>query len=186
MRFSKTTQSFYPEEKKYPSLPADIVSVSEKDHEAAINRGAGETLDYKDGKLIIVPAPPPSLEEIKSDKISELKAACNQSIQSGYTSDALGATHTYPFKDKDQSNMVASVTDSLLPNLPAGWVTPFWCADANGDWAMRDHDQAQIQKAGSDGKAWIIAHQQKVDSLISQVNNATADTAVNAIDWSFP
>ena len=57
MKFSKTTGSFYPEEINYKSFPDDIIEVSDADYQLAVIRKPGETIDIKNNKIVIVPAP---------------------------------------------------------------------------------------------------------------------------------
>ena len=128
-------------------------------------------------------APPPGLSTVQANKIASLSASCATQITAGYTSSALGSAHTYPSKPTDQSNMTASVVASLIPNLPSTWTTQFWCQDSTGTWAMVAHTATQIQQAGQDGKAAILAAQVKNSNLAAQVMAATTVAAVNAINW---
>jgi hypothetical protein len=183
MRFSVSTQNFYPESIAYPALPVDVVTVSDADFDLAMARAAGQTMAVQNGRIVLVDPPPPSLEEIKAAQLAALQAACDAEIAAGYASAALGAAHTYPTKANDQLNMSASVVASLLPGLPPDWTTPFWCADAAGAWAMREHTAAQIQQAGSDGKAMIQAAQVKLATLSAQVLAAADAATVQAVVW---
>lgn len=124
-----------------------------------------------------------SIDMLKQTKIEELTARCSQIIVDGYSSDALGKVHTYPSKLTDQINMMGSVTDSLLPTSGSGWSTPFWCMDENHLWSFRDHSAAQIQKAGTDGKAHVIQCQTTLDRLVELVNNATTEEGIVACEW---
>lgn len=127
--------------------------------------------------------PAPTLAQAQADRVSALSSDCAAQIYAGFSSAALGAAYTYPAKDKDQSNLVASVTASLMPNLPAGWTTNFWCADGTGAWAFRPHTAAQIQKVGLDGKTAIETALQKNATLAAQVTAATTVAAVQAVVW---
>lgn len=125
----------------------------------------------------------PTLGQCQNRKAAALRATCQQEIRDGYISTALGAPHAYPASEVDQRNMIAAVTASLLPGLPADWSTPFWCADPAGDWAMRDHTATEIQRAATDGRAAVIAAQKKLVSLLAQV--ATANRSdLDGIVWS--
>jgi hypothetical protein len=96
---------------------------------------------------------------------------------------ALGAAYTYPAKDTDQQNLASSVLASLMPANATGWTTPFWCADANGNWAFVNHTVAQIQQVGIDGKTAILSAMGKNATLAAQVMAATTLEAVQAITW---
>jgi hypothetical protein len=126
-----------------------------------------------------------ALAQAQGAKITTLSAVCEAQITGGFTSSALGAAHTYPSgMPKDQMNLSGSVTASTLPSgQVAGWTTPFWCADANGIWAFTDHTAAQIQQVGEDFKSVVVAAQQKLIALTSQVNAAASLEAVNSVDW---
>ena len=124
-----------------------------------------------------------ALTDAQAGRSSTLRAACAAAITGGYTSSALGAAHTYPSGPTDQANMAARVRASLLPNLPAGWVTPFWCADSSGAWSFAPHSAAQIQQADVDGNVWIIDCQSRLQTLLAQVSAATTVAAVQAVNW---
>lgn len=124
-----------------------------------------------------------NLDKIKQAKIAELAAACRAQIEAGFDSAALGTMHHYPAGQQDQANLTASVTASLVPNLPTGWTTAFWCADSSGVWSYAEHTASQIQQAGLDGKAAITAALQKNAQLRAQVESATTLTEVAAVVW---
>ena len=114
-----------------------------------------------------------------------VSATCQAAIYAGFTSSALGAVYDYPFGDKDQTNLNGDVILSTLPSSQAqGWTTAFWCADANGNWAMRAHTAAQIQQVGIDAAAAKLANVNKNVALATQIAQATTIAAVQAINWS--
>jgi hypothetical protein len=125
-----------------------------------------------------------TLDEKKAAKISELSDACSAAIVAGFTSSALGSTYTYPSKNTDQQNLASSVLSSLIPGLPGGWTTPFWCADSNGTWGFIPHTASQIQQVGMDGKNAILACMARNAALASQVYSAVDADAVKAITWA--
>ncbi len=124
-----------------------------------------------------------SLAAAQAAQIEVLKTACAKAITGGYVSSALGSAHTYPSTPTDQLNMAASVIASQLPGIASTWTTVFWCQDSTGAWAMLPHTAAQIQQAGSDGKAWVTTQQLKLASLSAQVMAATTVAAVEAVVW---
>lgn len=165
----------------------------EDDVVASVSNGA-YSFHTQDGAALNVPAtlqphtiPAPTAAQLlavaQAAQISTLSAACQATIVSGFSSSALGVAHTYPAQMSDQQNLSASVLASLLPNLPAGWTTPFWCADGSGVWSYANHTAAQIQQVGRDAKAAIVAAIQKKAGLVAQVNAATSAAAVQAIGW---
>lgn len=143
-----------------------------------------------------LPTPPPpaalepSLEDVRSAKLYEINLDTQADIYSGFHSNALGADYLYPANEDpphhDQQNLNASVVASILHAGEADWTTPFWCADADGVWAMRPHTATQIQQVGEDGKARILACMVQNDALTQQVNNATTIEAIQGIVWQSP
>lgn len=137
-----------------------------------------------DGETFSPPsAPPAEIETLRTAKIADLTAACQATILGGFTSGALGTPHQYPSQFTDQINLMGSVTESLLPDVPEGWVTPFWCADEGGVWLMRLHSTEQIRQAGRDGKAHVLACQQVLDALVLDAGAAETAQAIADIVW---
>lgn len=124
-----------------------------------------------------------ALDAAQQRRVATLTVICGAKITGGFASSALGAAHIYPSEIKDQINLMGSVTDSIMPELPADWQTPFWCRDAGGVWNWKMHDAAQIQQAGRDGKAHVVACQTTLATLNAQITAAKTVTAVNAIGW---
>ena len=125
----------------------------------------------------------PTLQQAKTAQLAILSASCQAQIYAGFQSSALGTVHTYPAKDKDQSNLAASVLASMYPDLPSNWTTPFWCCDSNGVWAFVPHTSAQIQQVGVDGKVAIVSALQKNAALQAQVRAANTVADVEAVTW---
>lgn len=119
----------------------------------------------------------------QSARSSSIDAACKTAILDGFESAALGAAHHYPAKSTDQQNLASSVLASLLPGLPYGWTTPFWCVDSMGIWEMRPHTAAEIQQVGQDAKTAILAAMAKNDALQQQIAAATTIDQLEAITW---
>lgn len=128
--------------------------------------------------------PSDALDKVKAAKKETLREAARSAIVGGFVSSALGSPHLYPSNETDQGNLIASVTASLYPNLPANWTTPFLCADAAGHWTYRNHTAAQIQQVGTDGKAAIL------DKLVAKAQKhvaadaAASIEAVEAVSWA--
>lgn len=129
------------------------------------------------------PADTRPLEEIRAAKVAELSAACSGAIVAGFASAALGAPHTYPSRATDQTNLMGSVVASMLPGAGPDWSTPFWCADASGEWAFRPHSAAEIQDVGADGKAHVVACQTRLADLVALVGLAESAEDLGSIGW---
>lgn len=140
-------------------------------------------VDSSDARYQAYINPSSTLSGAQAAQISILSAACQSAICAGFTSSALGVSHTYPSKMTDQQNLSASVISSLMPGLAPTWTTQFWCADTNGKWAWVNHTAAQIQQVGQDGKAAILAYMSKNAGFAEKVIAATTVAAVQAIIW---
>jgi hypothetical protein len=140
-----------------------------------------------DGAKFVDPNPPVvpqyTLDDAKTDQRAALSAACQAEIVGGFPSSATGQTRTYPTKLTDQQNLNSSVVASLIPGIVSTWVTPFWCADVNGNWSYVYHTANQIQKVGQDIKAQILSCQAKNEQLQAQVMAATTIEQVQSIKW---
>ena len=134
-------------------------------------------------EYFLTPAPL-TLQRAQTIQKALVNASCVSAMTGGFTSSALGSAYTYPFTLTDQHNLSGSVVASLLPNLPSGWTTSFWCMDSAGAWSFAPHTAAQIQQVGMDGKAWIAAQQEKLASLNAQIEVATTVSAVQSVLWS--
>lgn len=141
-------------------------------------------IDDSDQRYLAFANPLATLAGAKVAQIAAITGACHVAITAGFVSSALGAAHTYPAQMTDQQNLAASVLASLMPNLPSGWTTPFWCEDGSGSWLYANHTATQIQQVGQDGKTAIIVAIQKKAALVAQINAATTAAAVQAITWS--
>lgn len=153
-------------------LAATINSVPVMPDQAALfTHGSPFALN---GGLVVTSSLP--LEEVQRRRVALLRASCAETITGGYISSG----RAYPSRPTDQANMIASITASLFPDLPTDWTTPFWCADG-GVWGFRSHTAAQIQQAGTDGKAMIIAAQARLAGLLDLVAAATTEEQVLAV-----
>lgn len=123
------------------------------------------------------------LNKMREAKSIATTRRCEIEIHLGYKSSALGSEHHYPANDKDQLNMIASVTDSYGPTNETTWKTLFWCKDVNEVWNYREHTAAQIQKAGSDGKTFITNQLGKNALLQYQISQATTKEELDLITW---
>lgn len=124
------------------------------------------------------------LQTYKNSRIAVLSAACRTAIKENFESRVLGESHAYPSNETDQLNLASSVADSLLPGLAADWVTPFWCLNQAGEWAMRMHTAEQIQQLGREAKARIVSLMQRNALLAEQVQQASSKAEVDQFEWA--
>jgi len=126
MRFSKTTQSFYPEDIEYPNLPADAVTCTTAEHQLALTRQPGETLDFINGALVVIPAPAKAPAQVQLEKIAELETAYETAIQQPVT-----YMSTIFQADKYSQNTLAK--SLVAGSVPAGF---YWLDSTNNKVPM--------------------------------------------------
>lgn len=137
----------------------------------------------KDGKWTFSSPHLTDVSLVKAARVEALRLACDAAITGGFESTALGSTHSYPSDIKAQINLMGSVTDSIMPNLPTNWTTPLWVRDEAGVWAWKMHNANQIQQAGRDGKAHVVSCQTLLAELTATVLAAATAEAVTSIIW---
>lgn len=167
------------------NIPSDAIEISEIEWQETMASPDAWKVDI--GTQSIVAVPPPSAAEVvalaRAVKITEIDASCKAAIYAGFSSAALGAPYTYPYEGRDQQNLAAVVTASLVNASAPNWATNFWCADGTGVWARRAHTAAQIQQVGNDGLEHVQGHLEHRAQLVAQVADATTEAAVAAIVW---
>jgi|GEM_PF-3253291 len=155
------------------------------------NDGEGDFIDTwslkgaekPSAKVLAQAADAAAVAAAKDAAIDAVEASCAAAVVGGFICSALGAPYTYPTKATDQANMQARTLAALINATTKGWKTQFWCADAAGVWAYRDHTSAQMQEVGQAGDAWIgscIAKKIVKEALITA---ATTAQAALAITW---
>lgn len=123
------------------------------------------------------PAPaPPTLDQLKADKIAEINAACRAEIVGGFVSQALGSPYTYDSQEEDQLNLIGAAG--------LGVDIPYRCADAAGIKAFRQHTAAQLRQVATDGAMVKLGALQKAANLKAQVAAAVTEADVAAVVWA--
>lgn len=174
MRFSVSSQSFYPENISYPDLPGELVELSDDQHSALINLPHGSTFDFVDGKFVIYAQPAQTLNEIKAEKLAALTIAFSArmaAIKAGYPPDEIQSW----FDQKGEAVSFTADKGAPTPLLSA-------MAAARGitvaDLAGRILANAQAYSAAAGA---LIGTRQKYEDA---VNNAVDAAAVAAISWT--
>lgn len=130
--------------------------------------------DAFDTEYAVLTAPLP-LDEYKALKVIEISNAAGAQITTGFTSDALGTTHTYGGKSTDQLNLIGAVS--------SGVDMPFPCADAGGVWDRRVHTNAQLKQALVDGSVYKQTVLVALDARRVEIDGAVDHAAVDAVAW---
>jgi hypothetical protein len=123
------------------------------------------------------------VQQARDAQLVIIAAASAAAQTSGFTSDALGSTYSYPSGLADQANLTAVITASLISGQPADTSYLFWCKDASGTEGFVGHTASQIQKVGLDGMAAVMAAKQKQQTLAQQIAAATTVAEVQAVVW---
>jgi hypothetical protein len=120
MKFSKQTGNFYPEDINYHSLPADLIEVSKEDFDAAMARQPGDTVDVVNGRVVVIPKPAQTTEEIKARKWDAIKSERDRRTENGGFKVGAKWFHS---DQKSRSQQLGLVL--LGANIPAGlqWKT---------------------------------------------------------------
>jgi hypothetical protein len=134
-----------------------------------------------------------TLDVAKTAQLDKLAITVQARIFNGFASSALGTQHTYPAKERDQQNLTAIVSESLLPLVDEDWKALFWCADGAGEWALVEHTASQIQQVQMDANASRKAAVTLSQMLTAQINaieinstttEAEAIAAVQSTTWT--
>jgi hypothetical protein len=121
--------------------------------------------------------PPPTLGDVKNQKITELTNA-EQQASSTFQSSALGSVHTYLSDEKAMAKFNADyayVNSAEYDGQPILWFT----LEEGGV----KHTKEQFNQVWTDGRNFIAANFAKWDSLVKQVKACTTVDEVNAIKW---
>lgn len=118
---------------------------------------------------------PPTLEQVKAQRIALFDQGCRLEILAGFGSDALGAPHHYSAQLEDQLNLIGS---TLL-----GVDVPYVCTDTEGIKEARLHTAAQMSQVYGDGATAKSQKIFKFHALRAQVEAAETIESVNLINW---
>lgn len=120
-------------------------------------------------------APALSLSEVKAQKKAELKRTCQDRIESGFISNALGAAHTYDSALKDQVN----ITGAAYGNADVNYT----CTDSAGVKAPRWHTANQALQVFWSWRGHLVWHRAHYYELLAKVDAATDEAALAGIDY---
>lgn len=123
-----------------------------------------------------------SLEESKAEKIAFLREACQAEILRGFSSSALGSLHHYSGEYENQINLIG--LEAKARRSGASFSHKISCTNLEtGEKARRSHTQTQIFQVFEDGSVYKETQISRLESLMSEVQSATTNDAVDAISW---
>lgn len=168
----------------HADIPLPNIQLTDAEWQDCISNSGRRCIDVISVALMTCTQLPASPTDVAAAKIAALSTACEAAIVSGFTSTALGTSHTYQSDRDDQLNLIGAVS--------AAADIPFKCADETGAWDYRLHTAAQIRQVLSDGAAVKLSHLQTFGTKKAQVDAIVADatltddekrTAINAVVW---
>lgn len=173
MRFSKLTQSFYPEDTYYHDLTADLVTCTTAEHDLAKARQSGETLDFVDGVLVIIPAPPQTLGEAIKEQITNINSDCQKALAAIVAPYPALEIPTWP----NQYNEADAYTANS--SAPTPTLTAIAAASGQTVAALATSVLAKAE-AYTAASGSIVGKRQL---LTAQINSAQSVAAVKLIVW---
>jgi hypothetical protein len=125
MRFSKTTQSFYPENLIYKDLPQDLIDVDDQCFlEIIDSRKSGDRIEIVDGKLKIIAPPKPTKEQKRKDEIAEIQLlAKSKLVETDWTqlpdvSENLINSKEFLAYRKKLRKLITNISDETMSDFP--------------------------------------------------------------------
>lgn len=137
----------------------------------------GKKFDSATQMFSTVLLPPKTLDQTKTDKISQITSAYQNATQT-FTSSALGTVHTYLADNMSMSKFNGKhyeINTSSYSGADINWYTVEY------DGVM--HTVAQLNQVWSDGNKALTDAFNKWDALVKQVKACTDITSVQAITW---
>jgi hypothetical protein len=115
------------------------------------------------------------LSEAQQTKLNELTNLCEITITSGFSSAALGSTHTYQSERDDQLNL------SGVASSGSDW--PFKCSPDDGQtWEYKQHTAVQLKQVVDDGIQHKLTQLTKLQNLKQLVNDLPSESTQEDID----
>lgn len=167
--------SFY-DDSLHQTIPTRANPVSDADWQTYLGNQQSYTFDNT-GKLIQVPAAQ-LLAHAQQVQIGQLQQSYQQALDAGFTSSASGTSTVYGYGPADQlkwMKLFISVNSSVA-------TYPVSVIAKNG--SVVQLTQAQLQQLIADINAWEWPLENKLHTLLAQVQGATTVSAVQAIVWT--
>jgi hypothetical protein len=125
-------------------------------------------------KINLLPA---ELDVLKERKIKLLSSQCDQAIQAGFQSSALGVPHTYP---AGIENMIYFNSTLLRFNNDPSFTS---LQQLTLDAGYLDHTKEQFIQVFNDGHQFGLQQDGKLEQLKTQVSQAQSPDDLDNIKW---
>ncbi|BFT75227.1 XkdW family protein [Paenibacillus sp. P36] len=122
------------------------------------------------------PTPESQIANAKLSKTAELNAACNAAILSGFTSNVLGANHTYDFDYEAQTNL-NTMLNAIIADLVSEPI--IWKASNK----LQPHTIDQFKTLFTDSLTHKTTNINKYWELKMTVESANSMEGVASISW---
>lgn len=141
------------------------------------NLGEIGQIQQADGTFSAPVIPQPTLEDVKVTKSAQLQEAYNNALAAGFNSSATGTVYTFGYGPTDREKFM-QLTISVLSGV-ATFPVPIPAKDNT----IVMHDQTQYQQLLADINKFAWEQQNKLHTLLAQVQAAQTVDEVNAITW---
>lgn len=120
-----------------------------------------------------------TLADVQASKKAQLKDMYQQTLATGFNVTIGTTTYTFGWATDDKANMNATQTavDKAFTTFPITY------ADVHGN-PVTIPDQATFNTIEQTASKFAFAQHQQILNLVGQVNTATTNDAVNAIQWT--
>jgi hypothetical protein len=164
----------------FPNIqPSQYELMRQSDGSVAITRWDSTTTPQPTEQQVIdfYNSPNGMLPYFQQQKINELTAKCDATIQAGFSSSALGVPHTYPATVESMIYFNATINRFLVD--PTFTTLKQLTLDAG----YLDHTKEQFIQVFNDGHQFGIVQDGKLAQLKYQVSQATTPDQVNQVTW---
>jgi hypothetical protein len=117
-----------------------------------------------------------TLSELKVNKKSELKQACREDIEGGFSSTGTGTLYTYESSQKDQVNISGAAQSNVTLD--------FTVIDGSNNKIRVSHTATQMNQVFVDGVTEMQTKKSNLYTLLAQVDSAVDEAAVNLVVYS--
>ncbi len=126
----------------------------------------------------VLPEAPPSLDQLKHKKITEIQQACNAEILAGFESSAKGSPAIYGLDYKDQINMEALKNNVVQGLIPEGSLEYYAKGQPCEPWT-----NAQFLQLYQEAMEFKTVRIRRAKELIVRVGAAVMTEEIQAITW---
>ena len=121
----------------------------------------------------IVPDFDKTLSFVRKKHISIISNSCQAAILSGFKSNALGSTYSYPSNVTDQININNAVVSG----------GSLWCMNDQSEWSFMQHSPEQASVVQKNMITHIQSKQNRYNDLVNTINTLTSKEDIQKVEW---